>query len=269
MHRRTVHRLLATVVAGFLAFHFAGAQIVDGKQIVKAELVHGGQAPDGSILLGLRFTIEPGWYLYWKNPGDAGLPIAVKWELPAGYTVGELLHPTPIKMIEHDIVAYGYKNELVLIAKLSAGSDRRTAGTVKAALDWLVCKESCIRGKATVEVSLETPPRGKEILGRYEQRLPRALAESGLTITSARSIPREGKQDIVVEFGGRHAQRVADFFPEMIEDAAIDFRSIKAENGRVMLTIEPYRKETRIRELKGLVLVDGVAYECVIPLQSM
>jgi DsbC/DsbD-like thiol-disulfide interchange protein len=269
MHRRTAYRLLTTVVAGLLALHPASAQMVDGKQIVRAELIHGGEQPDGSFLLGIKFTIEPGWYLYWKNPGDAGLPIAVNWDLPAGYAVGELLYPTPTKMADHDIVAYGYKNELVLIAKLSPSSDRRTAGTVKAALDWLVCKESCLRGKATVELSLAAPPTGKEILRRYQQLLPRALAESGLTVSSARSIPREGKRDIVVEFAGSRAPRIADFFPETIEDAAIDFRSIKAQNGRVTLSIEPYRKETKIRELKGLLLIDGAAYECVIPLQSL
>lgn len=267
MHQRAVH--IFAILAGLVVLHSASAQVVDGKQIVKAELVNGGIGADGSILLGIKFTIEPGWYLYWKNPGDAGLPIAVQWELPAGYSIGELLHPVPVKMVDHDIVAYGYKNELVLIAKLSAGTERRTAGTVKAALDWLVCKESCIRGKATIELSLSTPPSGQTIVARYEQRLPRPLNESGLTIKSAQLLSREGKREIVVEFSGRNASHVADFYPETIEEAAIDFKSIKAENGRMTLTVEPYKRETRIRELKGLVIVDGAAYECVIPLQSM
>jgi thiol:disulfide interchange protein DsbD len=172
-------------------------------------------------------------------------------------------------MVDHDIVAYGYKNELVLIAKLSRGSERRTAGVVKADLDWLVCKESCIRGTATVELPLIAPPSGKEILARYEKQLPRPFTESGLVIKTATVIPREEKREIVVEFAGSNASRVADFYPEVLEDAAIDFKSIKAENGRVSFTIEPYKKETSIRELKGLVIVDGAAYECVIPLQSM
>lgn len=269
MHRKISHILLLAVFASLLTCSSASAQVVDGKQIVKAELVNGGTAADGAILLGIKFTIEPGWYLYWKNPGDAGLPIAVKWDLPPGYSVGELLHPTPTKMVDHDIVAYGYTHELVLIAKLSGRSERRTASTVKAAIDWLVCKESCIRGTATVELPLDVRPSGEEIIARYEKRLPRALTESGLAIKTATVTPREGKREIVVEFVGNNATRVTDFYPEILEDATIDFQSIKAENGRVTLTVEPYKKETSIRELKGLVVVDGAAYECIIPLQSM
>lgn len=268
MRRRLSHILLTAILAGLVMLYPASAQVVNGKQIVKAELVSGGARADGSILLGIKFTIEPGWYLYWKNPGDAGLPIAVTWELPEGCAVSELLHPTPVKMVDHDIVAYGYKHELVLIAKLSANSERRTAGTVKAALDWLVCKESCIRGTAKVELALNAPPLGKEIIARYEQRLPRALTKSGLAVKTAKVIPREGKREIVIEFAGSNSSRIADFYPETIEDAAIDFKSIKAENGRVSLTIEPYKRETRVQELRGLVIVDNAAYECVIPLQS-
>lgn len=260
---------LAPVVVSLLAFSSASAQVVDGKRIVNAELVNGGMAPDGSTLLGIKFTIAPGWYLYWKNPGDAGLPIAVAWELPPGYTVGELLHPVPIKKVEAGIVAYGYTSELVLIAKLSAPSQHRTDGTVKAVVDWLVCKESCIRGTAKVELPLNAPPTGKAIITRYEKRLPRTLSESGLAVKTAKIIPHEGKREIVVEFGGRNASRVVDFYPESIEDATIDFNSIKAENGRVTLTVELSNKEASIQQLKGLVIVNGAAYEGVIPLQPL
>lgn len=268
MKRRSSRCWLALVVGGLLALHPANAQVVDGKRIVSVELISGGTAPDGSMLLGVKFTIEPGWYLYWKNPGDAGLPIAVKWELPASYSVGELLYPTPTKMVEKNIVAYGYKDELVLIAKLSAASQRRTAGTVKAALNWLVCKESCIRGKATVELPLTAPPSKKDLLDRYERRLPRALSDAGLIVKNATVVPRANKREVVVEFAGRSAPRIADFYPELIEDVAIDFQSIKADNGRVTFTLELYTQETSIREIKGLVIVDGTAYECVIPLPS-
>ena len=26
------------------------------------------------LILGLRFKLTPGWHIYWKNPGDSGLP---------------------------------------------------------------------------------------------------------------------------------------------------------------------------------------------------
>ena len=29
---------------------------------------------------------RPGWHGYWRNPGDAGLPMEVDWDLPPGFS---------------------------------------------------------------------------------------------------------------------------------------------------------------------------------------
>ena len=245
------------------------AQLIDGKQIVTAELVNGGVDESGSIVLGLRFTIEPGWYLYWKNPGDSGLPVAVSWELPPGFSVGELMFPTPQRFDYEGIVAYGYKNEVVLIAKLNPAGDLLTSSTVKAGLDWLVCKESCIRGTATVELPLDARPVGIKHIGRFWQQLPRPLKEAGLEIKRA-GVARDSKRLIVtVEFAGPNAARIADFFPEVVDDAVIDFQSIRVRDGALTLAIEPYTDNARLNSLKGLVIVDGKGYECVLKFDSM
>ena len=31
------------------------------------------------FVVGIKFDIEPGWHIYWKNPGDSGLPAEVEW----------------------------------------------------------------------------------------------------------------------------------------------------------------------------------------------
>src|SRR5215469_1213783 len=38
----------------------------------------------GDILLGVHFTLEKGWHIYWINPGDSGQPPSFKWILPPG-----------------------------------------------------------------------------------------------------------------------------------------------------------------------------------------
>ena len=50
------------------------------------ELVAEGPAP-AAARSSSRFTCAPapGWHGYWLNPGDAGLPMDVKWQLPAGF----------------------------------------------------------------------------------------------------------------------------------------------------------------------------------------
>src|SRR5687767_14969805 len=45
--------------------------------------------PGDTFRVGVHFRMDPGWHVYWKNPGDSGLATEVSWDMP-GVTVGEL-----------------------------------------------------------------------------------------------------------------------------------------------------------------------------------
>ena len=50
-----------------------------------------------STTIGLRFALQPGWHIYWKNPGDSGA--APKFTFSAdGGRVGELQWPYPARL---------------------------------------------------------------------------------------------------------------------------------------------------------------------------
>ena len=38
--------------------------------------------PGDELLVGFKFTLNPGWHTYWENPGDAGEGASIKWNLP-------------------------------------------------------------------------------------------------------------------------------------------------------------------------------------------
>jgi hypothetical protein len=40
--------------------------------------------PGETFDVALRVTMDPGWHNYWINPGDAGMPTRIAWELPGG-----------------------------------------------------------------------------------------------------------------------------------------------------------------------------------------
>src|SRR4030042_1599522 len=44
------------------------------------------------VTVGLHIGLAKGWYLYWLNPGDAGLAPAVQWQLPPGHAARKLHH---------------------------------------------------------------------------------------------------------------------------------------------------------------------------------
>ena len=117
--------------------------------------------PGDSFHLALHQVMVEHWHTYWRNPGDAGLPVEFDWRLPEGVTAGEIIWPEPEFLPVGDfIMDYGYEDELVLpitfsVAEGFAGDVIRIDATAM----YLICEEQCIPEEA--EVSL-TIPVGEE-----------------------------------------------------------------------------------------------------------
>ena len=121
--------------------------------------------PAGKIAV--KFEIEPGWHIYWKNSGESAIPTRINWTLPVGWNSGSLEWPVPYKFIERgNIKTFGYKNEVILSSSLfSPGEDlnipQNKELNFKADVEWLVCKDICVPGRSILS---------KEII--YSSTLP-------------------------------------------------------------------------------------------------
>ena len=73
----------------------------------------------GTATVAVRLTLDPRWHTYWSNPGDAGLPLRVKWSLPDGVTVSALQFPTPKLTPQPPLMSYGYENEVFVLADVT------------------------------------------------------------------------------------------------------------------------------------------------------
>ena len=117
-----------------------------------------------TIHLGLRFQMEKGWHIYWVNPGDSGEPPRVKWQLPAGVSVGEMEWPTPRRLGASSIVDFGYEDDVMLIVPVHAEAAAATQGLAQigAEVKVLVCREMCIPGKAQLSLTLPVKSQAPE-----------------------------------------------------------------------------------------------------------
>ena len=132
---------------------------------------------------GLYFKLESGWHIYWKNPGDAGEPPHIQWTLPVGITAGPLQFPAPKRLPLGPLMDYGYENEVLFPLQLRVANGINAGpATLHAKVDWLVCREACIPGKAELEVSRSvydhpaTPvslPADAEIFKRFLGLIPK------------------------------------------------------------------------------------------------
>jgi DsbC/DsbD-like thiol-disulfide interchange protein len=183
---------------------------------VKASLVAETDAvrPGQPLTLGIRLEMEKGWHTYWRNPGDAGLPTRVKWDLPEGVSAGEIRWPYPTRFSTGPILSYGYEHEVLLLVEVrvppsTVGGEVRLAGRV----DWLECQEACLPGKAEVALTLPvratvSPGPHATLFAEARRRLP---AKDPAWRFSA-SPPGQGLSLVVSPPRG-HVLRAAYFYP--------------------------------------------------------
>ena len=109
--------------------------------------------------LGLRIRHDPHWHTYWRNPGDSGLPTRLAIDAPPGAEVGELQWPRPERFLIAPLASYGYEGEVVLPIPIRVpfGSEGRPL-TVEAAASWLMCRDVCIPGDASLRLTLPVVP---------------------------------------------------------------------------------------------------------------
>ncbi|MEE2988018.1 MAG: protein-disulfide reductase DsbD domain-containing protein [Verrucomicrobiota bacterium] len=112
--------------------------------------------PGQSFDLAVRFDLEEGWHIYWENPGDSGLATVVDWVLPENIVAGEMQWPPPERIFLGGLVNYGYEKEAVFIVTFQAPEDLKLGSelAITADLFWLICKENCLPGEATLNLVL-------------------------------------------------------------------------------------------------------------------
>jgi thiol:disulfide interchange protein DsbD len=155
----------AFALAAFVAVFGAGeaAAQIDSAPKVQARLIAetGEVAPGGSVAVALEENIRPGWHTYWINPGDAGAPTEIKWTLPAGWRAGPIQWPYPERVPVGPLMDYGYDGRLWLLTRLTTPREAKPGDivTLKAAANWLVCKEVCVPEDTTLILPLSISAR--------------------------------------------------------------------------------------------------------------
>jgi thiol:disulfide interchange protein/DsbC/DsbD-like thiol-disulfide interchange protein len=262
--RRSVTAYLAALlsVASVAATTTAQAQ-VDASLVAADASVRPGE----SVTVALRLTHHAPWHTYWLNPGT-GEATAIEWQLPQGWTAGEIEWPTPVIIRgEGDkITGHGYGGDLYLPVKVTAPLPAR-AGAVavlRANVHWLMCAEVCI----PKDVRLALPIPVRDVPSKPNSQVRAALANMPMPRTPVGWHYRatRGAHTVTLEVSGAGALANPHFFSasELIRYDGL--QRFDASTGRLLVTlpIDEYL-EDHSAELTGLLAyTDGAgAYTSV------
>ena len=183
-----------------------------------AELVSLGPAiaPGGTQMVGLVLTLEDKWHVYWANAGDSGEPPHIQWTTPEGVSAGPMQFPIPQRLPLGPLMDFGYEDEVAFPVEVKAAANLKPGPVhLDAKVDWLVCAQVCIPGKAHLGIDLKVQPGAPGVaqepklgaLGEAMSLIPGPLPKNGsMTVTG-------GAQYFVLTVKTGKKETDAEFYP--------------------------------------------------------
>ena len=269
LRRRSIVLLTA---AAMLPFVGRSSAQLPAQPHLKVELIseQATSAQGQPLWVGLLFRLEPGWHIYWQNPGDSGEPPKVQWNLPTGFVAGSIRWPQPIRLGGGSVVDYGYEGQVLLMAPIQGPSSRNATPlpNLSADVKYIVCRDVCIPGKAHIPLS---GPAGGDwaawhaLFEQTRAQLPKPAPASWKVAAVS------DKQHFILSVQARSQVADASFFP--LEPSQIDNSSPQefapTHNG-FRLTLKKSDQLTKpITNLRGLIVLGpGRAVEVSAPIVS-
>jgi len=246
------------LLPGLASAQSPGARAVAAQIVAESASVR----PGTPFVVAVYFRIDPGWHIYWKNPGDTGLPTSVSWDLPKGFTASDLLYPVPQRFVQQGLSSYGYEREVALLSRITPAADLEPGKvTIRAHASWLACRIECTPGKAdlamTLSVRSQAPIDDERWAALLRTAISRVPEPASGTSASLQSI--NGRMVLHVTGLSLASGSTAYFVPSdpgiLAEGAQQDARIGSAS---VTIDLRP-AKGTHARRLNGVLVVQDQA----------
>lgn len=129
-----------------------------------------------SATLLVTLTVDDGWHVSWRNPGETGLPTRFVWNLPAGVRAGRETWPVPVITRSDVGVAHTLEGTVPWLIEFALDAPAAADRLVSLTLRYGICRDICIAEQLTVQGVLPGRGVGASALGVVPSALRARLA---------------------------------------------------------------------------------------------
>ena len=181
------------------------------EDVIQAEVLQGWRTDRGSVMMGLRLSLTPGWKTYWRSPGDAGIPPLFDWAGSDNLAQVRIYWPRPAVFLTNGMTSIGYHDEVVLPFEVFA-VDPAQPIWLDLQLDLGVCEDICVpatillgsdvKGDGdhvdAIKAALADRPASAKAAGLAGIACDIAPITDGLRVTAHLDMPSLGPDEMVV-----------------------------------------------------------------------
>ena len=231
-------------------------------EFVKFNLLFGQKLTNqfNDYLLGLEVNLLPKWKIYWKNPGDAGLPPEISWKNAGNVDSVSLLYPMPKRFIFFDIQTFGYENEVVFPLEIKLiDKEKKLSGFLD--LNAQICSEICVPITQKFDLNKlnfikEDTTSFKKIIS-YKNKIPKRVTKEQLDLVSINI----HKEVVSLKFKNYAISSINDVIIED-ENGFINYKpEILGNNDNLNIKFNTINKEINPQILKLTFLTNDIGYE--------
>ncbi|TVQ64823.1 MAG: thiol:disulfide interchange protein [Balneolaceae bacterium] len=155
-----VHTILLTLLILSLSGYaqLAGQAVQTDNAVVELVSEQESIRPGEAFRIGVHMELRDGWYVYYRNPGDSGMPLTVRWTHDPTFRAGDIQWPVPLWIpVAGGLTSYGYYGQVLLMMEAEAPAELTPGSfyTLEAEADWLICEAICIPEYADLTLTLE------------------------------------------------------------------------------------------------------------------
>ena len=254
--------LLMLSVSAVAQIHEVGTGVpgpIQAPHLTAALIAYSGTiSPGGTSHVALSLTLVPGWHVYWVYAGDSGEAPSVAWSAPQGIVLGPMQYPAPSRLPLGPLMDYGYEGTAIFPFRLTA-SQQLSLGTtsLKAHVQWLVCREICLPGKAFLGLNLKVAPTAPSATNPL---IDAALHAEPLPLPSSVKVHVSATRSLLtVDVESGHRETAFEYYP-LDDDSIRNAAEQKVEptpQGAKLVTERAETSDTLPKQIKGVLKLSG------------